>query len=187
MLNLGINNELFPSSTTTTAILHDAYPPSHHCYPHFTTTTIPSPMATTRICCPCPQLPQQAWPMSHHNRTRRVGAFAGATSPRVTWQPNNEWHWCCCSYYYWWWVPPPSSHSILLMVTTQQTTCHHCAHKWQTSSHKQPTHTNKPHHLQSTTQCPLIMSRHPWTTAQHPQTMPHTHERQPLPTSQKTT
>ena len=36
---LGLNKQLFFSSTTT-IILHDAYPLSHHHHPHFVTTTI---------------------------------------------------------------------------------------------------------------------------------------------------
>ena len=70
---------------------------SRHHHPHFTTTTLvsqpppsPSPTAATRNSRPRPQPPQQARTAPCHNRTRRMGAFAGAMSLRAMWQPNDE-------------------------------------------------------------------------------------------------
>ena len=74
-------------------------PPSfhHHRHHRFTTTTLasppppsPSPMATTHIRRPRPQPPRQVRTAPRHNGRRRVEAFSGATSPRATWQPNDE-------------------------------------------------------------------------------------------------
>ena len=92
MIDLGVNKQLFSSSTTTTTILHDAYPPSRHHHPHFVATTVtiangrhshpsPTPITTTTSI------------TSQLNETdRREGGvgFAGATSPRAMWQPNDE-------------------------------------------------------------------------------------------------
>ena len=151
MLNLGINNELFPSSTTTTTILHDAYPPCHHCYPCFTTTTITITNGCHSHLLPMPTITTASMTSTTSQQNEKGG---GICRCHITKSDMASKQWTTLMLfilYYWWWVPPPSSHPILLMVTTQQMTCHHCAHKWQTSSHEQPTHTNKPHHLQSTT------------------------------------
>ena len=103
-LSVGFCRCLIWASTNNYFLLQPLPPPSFTMPTHHLITAIlispplsPSPMATTHICRPCPQLPQQAWPVPHHNRTRRVGTFSGARLLRVTWQLNNKQQWCHCS------------------------------------------------------------------------------------------